>query len=848
MQPETHQVSVRTAGLQSPLLKQASARRWLTTGLAGLFSMVLISCSGGGGDPATSSTAVLGPAGGTLVGPDGVQVVVPAGALSQPTTLSVTRSSVGSPTTAPEDNAAGPIYEFLPHGLVFNKPVTIRMPVPGNAPGTAVFMASPGEDWQVSDATVTGGVAEWQRNSFSWGMIPYACAPSNKSPYSAINPDPYPCTHPRGWATASAMPTTVITKVIAGNPFNSAGSWVVNEAGTVQMTLNYQTAPDCQNPRAKLIRWNPAVSGGVQTLFNAPVALTIQTVSIPAGAFATGTGTYSRGVGSTTVPVPFSHLDNTINASGIHAFGFSFSCNRPFRPTLTGGDILTFISAIPVPTVTYTIGGTVSGLTGSGLVLQNNLGDNLAVAANSTSFAFATPVAAGAPYGVTVQTQPAGQTCTVQNGSGTASANVTNVAVSCIAGMAWQGATLIETGSGNLPVVPSIAMDPNGNAFAIWVQAGGGFFPDIWTNRYVAGTGWEPGTLMEASDTNVGIPSIAMQDNGNAIAVWPQTDGIRDSIWASRYVVGTGWSTPVLIETDNAGHAYTPRITIDAGGNAIAVWSQYDGTRNDIWANRYVAGTGWGTATLIEADNAGTAQLPRVAMDSNGNAIAVWYQFDGNRYNVWANRYAVGTGWGSATLIETDNTGNAGSHSIAMDANGNAIAVWAQSDGTRYSVWANRYVAGSGWGTAALLETDNAGDADPGPVVMDANGNAMVAWSQSDGTRTNVWANRYVAGTGWGTATLIETDNAGDVSIPSIAMNAGGNAVAVWHQSDGTRTNIWANRYVAGTGWGTASLIETDNVGDAIYPSVVMAANGNAIATWLQWDGMSNNIMANVFK
>ena len=182
-----------------------------------------------------------------------------------------------------------------------------------------------------------------------------------------------------------------------------------------------------------------------------------------------------------------------------------------------------------------------------------------------------------------------------------------------------------------------------------------------------------------------------------------------------------------------------------------------------------------------------------------------------------------------------------------MDTAGNAIAVWAQSDGTRYNVWANRYVVGTGWGAATLLENDT-GDANPGPVVMDANGNAMVAWSQSDGIRTNAWAIRYVAGTGWGTATLIENDNAGDTSIPSIAMNASGNAVAVWHQSDGTRTNIWANSYGAGSGWGTASLIETDDTGDAIYPSVVMDASGNAIATWLQDDGTWNNVMANVFK
>ena len=60
---------------------------------------------------------------------------------------------------------------------------------------------------------------------------------------------------------------------------------------------------------------------------------------------------------------------------------------------------------------TYTIGGTVTGLTGAGLVLQDNGGDNLTVSANATSFTFSTAVASGGAYSVTVLTQPAGQSC-----------------------------------------------------------------------------------------------------------------------------------------------------------------------------------------------------------------------------------------------------------------------------------------------------------------------------------------------------------------------------------------------------------------------------------------------------
>ena len=82
---------------------------------------------------------------------------------------------------------------------------------------------------------------------------------------------------------------------------------------------------------------------------------------------------------------------------------------------------------------TYTVGGTVTGLTGSGLILRNNGGGNLAVPV-SGMFTFATKVANGAAYAVTVGTQPTNpaQTCVVTNGSGTmGSSNVTNVTVTC---------------------------------------------------------------------------------------------------------------------------------------------------------------------------------------------------------------------------------------------------------------------------------------------------------------------------------------------------------------------------------------------------------------------------------
>jgi hypothetical protein len=80
-------------------------------------------------------------------------------------------------------------------------------------------------------------------------------------------------------------------------------------------------------------------------------------------------------------------------------------------------------------TSTHTVGGVVSGLTGT-LVLQNNGGDNESIVVNG-AYTFNTSLNYGASYSVTVLTQPAGQTCTVLNSSGTITGNVTNLNVSC---------------------------------------------------------------------------------------------------------------------------------------------------------------------------------------------------------------------------------------------------------------------------------------------------------------------------------------------------------------------------------------------------------------------------------
>ena len=102
---------------------------------------------------------------------------------------------------------------------------------------------------------------------------------------------------------------------------------------------------------------------------------------------------------------------------------------------------------------TFTVGGGVSGLAGSGLLLRINGAGDLPVSANG-AFTFANPLQSGAAYEVTIGAQPTNpaQTCTVSNGAGQiAGSNVTNVAIVCVANasaFAVRGVVAGLTGSG----------------------------------------------------------------------------------------------------------------------------------------------------------------------------------------------------------------------------------------------------------------------------------------------------------------------------------------------------------------------------------------------------------------
>lgn len=254
------------------------------------------------------------------------------------------------------------------------------------------------------------------------------------------------------------------------------------------------------------------VSGGVGTIANAAVDSVVVNC---------GTNTYTVGgtvthLTGTLVVTNNGGNDRTITANGGYAFstpiasGSSYAVAVKSNPTYppqaqtctvsnaSGAVGAGNVGNVNIDCVTnkYTVGGTVTGLTGNGLKLQNKGTDDKSIAAGGTGFTFATSVASGSTYGVTVVTQPEGQTCSVANGSGTiGKAAVANVAVNCSSVFALQqnfeSADIGGLPSGWTSVALFNASDPHAPANTWTTEVDGtsskfAFIPDSAYERDVA--------------------------------------------------------------------------------------------------------------------------------------------------------------------------------------------------------------------------------------------------------------------------------------------------------------------------------------------------------------------------
>ena len=370
--------------------------------------------------PPAAVSSVVGLAGGTVTGPDGVQVVIPAGALNADTTIGIARSSAGAPELGGLRMISS-VYAITPHGTTFSESARVSIPFnPADvAPGTQpiVIKSQPGGTWTALVSDVVGGSLAADTSGLSFYAVG-TCYTSRDVTVGGPDPLLYcPAAHS---LKLRLQDGSGISLPVLRSP---SGTPLPVMTITTPTTLNFNVEYDRPFNIARVDLWSLWVLGAglaqqpktdIEVNNNASIPTTLVVIDpalVPLAGRPGGVVIRAKAWVSYTTD----------------AFYPGCLCFKPAS--------WTYEAEVPVRVIytppAFSIGGTVNGLTGSGLVLKNNGVDNLSVLGNGP-FSFVTPVSA---FSVTVSTQPSNPTqiCTVQQGSGTANAPVTTVTVNCAA-------------------------------------------------------------------------------------------------------------------------------------------------------------------------------------------------------------------------------------------------------------------------------------------------------------------------------------------------------------------------------------------------------------------------------
>ena len=181
----------------------------------------------------------------------------------------------------------------------------------------------------------------------------------------------------------------------------------------------------------------------------------------------------------------------------------------------------------------------------------------------------------------------------------------------------------------------TLVQDEGGRGLLAWTRQRGSFDFSVWSATYESGQ-WTPRGQLNAASVRASDPLVGLTADGRGVAVWRQDE---DAAYA-RFAFSRGFEGPIT--ADALGGLFDWSLASRAAGLGILIGGRLDpqiqGRRPQ--ASRY-DGTRWSVPEPLE-QNSLRASTPAVAGDRCGNALVVWSAYEGDRYRIYANRLDAG--------------------------------------------------------------------------------------------------------------------------------------------------------------------------------------------------------------
>lgn len=394
-------------------------------------------------------------------------------------------------------------------------------------------------------------------------------------------------------------------------------------------------------------------------------------------------------------------------------------------------------------------------------------------------------------------------------------------------GATWQPVVNLSGAGGG---GPQVSFDAAGHAIAIWNLDTGSGNSQIQTRTSLdSGATWQPAVDLTAFGDKSFEPQVSFDASGKAIAAWQRFDGSAPApgiaIVQSRtsHDFGATWDAVVNVSAAGGSATGGVQLVCDSAGNVMAIWSRYDGggySGNAIVQTRtsHDSGATWDPVVNLSAPGNNTYGFD-LATDSSGNAMAIWSRFDGTDVIVQSRTsHDAGANWDPAVNLSAPG-GGAYEPQVGFDAAGNAISLWGR-DGivqTRSS-----YDVGATWSPVANLSAAGALGARLG---FDASGNIVAIWPIGRVSEIVVQSSASGdSGAAWTAAVDLATGLDTMISAgPQVAFVSSGHVIGVWS------LRLGSDQFVQ-TGSGTVATLANTGTNSSLVGTSIAVSVGLLVA------------------
>ncbi len=301
--------------------------------------------------------------------------------------------------------------------------------------------------------------------------------------------------------------------------------------------------------------------------------------------------------------------------------------------------------------------------------------------------------------------------------------------------------------------------------------------------------------------------------------------------------------------SSNSGHSWHPSLALDGNGYPVVAWTDSSGGDHEIYIKRW-NGSAWVEVGAGSASGGGISNNsedsyhPSLALDGDGYPVVAWYDYTDPGDEIYVKLWN-GSAWVEVGIGSVSDGFNP---SLALDENGYPVVAW-QRAGEIYlkrwdgSAWVELGGSASGGGIS-----NNGGESSISSLALDGNGYPVIAWHDYSSGNFEIYVRRW-NGSGWvevGTGSASGggiSNNSGSSSGPSLALDGNGYPVIAWMDNSGGDFEIYVRRW-NGSAWvevGTGSASGggiSNNSGWSEYPSLALDGNGYPVTAWDDGSGV----------